>query len=568
MTINGNDISKYTVYYGADASDKAKTGVAELVKYIELATGITLPTSTAKAGEYGIIVDETVVKVDGAFSNDDNFSIKSEGNSIRIKGSAERGVIYGCYDFLEQLVGWFFLTKNDDYIEPVDSVDISGVDYTESPGFAMRDNYGNIPNDKFRDYAWSTANGIHTFAALAPDYCQQYENQPCLLDEAVYEQMRTNLLKKIAEKPNSTLASVSMNDNTNWCTCEKCTAAFAAPGGKSEYVIKFVNRLADEVAKQYPNILIHTFAYADAVDAPITKPRDNVIVQFCPIQACIAHPLNDSCNKSSIAENIGTYIENWAKLDCKLYLWTYHGNFTNCPVPHTDISYKTMSENAKFYAECGAIGWFAQTNTAKAEELGDFGALRHYLISKFMWDPYITEEEFNNLVITFMKGTYGAGWEKIYEVYNTYIEKDTGHHMLFASVEDRRIVFTHKIDTEHLVDLFDEAELFAESELMWKNIDRNQLSFNMMEVFTKFDKMYKDDYDKSQLMAKWFQDKMLTYKVSYGSEHAMFVCLEIGQFDVNPGRWRQDLDDGYVRKFADVTVDYPAEPTELLPFAR
>lgn len=63
----------------------------------------------------------------------DNFSVKSEGGSIRITGSAERGAMYGCFDFLEKYVGCRFLNAHVDYIIPADEIDVKDVDYSAPP---------------------------------------------------------------------------------------------------------------------------------------------------------------------------------------------------------------------------------------------------------------------------------------------------------------------------------------------------------------------------------------------------------------------------------------------------
>ena len=37
---------------------------------------------------------------------------------------------------------------------------------------------------------------------------------------------------------------------------------------------------------------------------------------------------------------------------------------------------------------------FTVPSDDKEDIFGDFGVLRNYLLAKFMWDPYITEEEY------------------------------------------------------------------------------------------------------------------------------------------------------------------------------
>ncbi len=574
LMINGNDISKYTIHYPADASKNTNTAVDDLVKYIEKATGVVVPKSTEKAGAYAIIVDETTVKINGSVNNSqDNFTVKTEGNNIRLQGDADRAAAYACYDFLEKFVGCVFLSEKQDYVKPANEINVAKVDYTESPILAIRDNYNAsaVPELKFRDFSWTNANGIHTFASLAPDFCKQFETQPCLLNEAVYEQVMENLIKKIEAKPNAQMASVSANDVAVWCDCEKC-APVIAEVGVTEYLIRFVNRVAEAVEKMgYTDILIHTFAYDDTIAAPSqTAPRDNVIVQYAPIEACIAHPMSAECNHSWAFSYTGKHLADWGKTGCKMYLWTYNGDYGG-PVPHGDLRYDTMAVNAQYYVDCGALGWMAVPSDDGEDIFGDFGVLRNYLLAKFMWDPYITEEEYTVLVTDFMKGYYGAGWEKIYEAFCTYTKLDTGCFVLYGSILDRQMYWKFMIDSEHLVDLFDEAELLAESYTVWKNIDRNQIQFNLMEAYVKFDKLHDsanpDDFMLSQTMSKFLQDKFNVYRVEYGS--GMFMNMEIGEFHVNPGLWRAELEPPYfVGKIEDLTVTYPERPTELIPMAR
>jgi len=46
-----------------------------------------------------------------------------------------------------------------------------------------------------------------------------------------------------------------------------------------------VNRLADDIREDYPDVMIHTFAYQYTKKAPIgLKTADNVIVRLCNIE--------------------------------------------------------------------------------------------------------------------------------------------------------------------------------------------------------------------------------------------------------------------------------------------
>ena len=240
LTINGNDISKYKIVYPEGASDNTMIVANDLVEYIEKACGVKLEITT-ESFEYAIIVDETTIVVEGSFNdNVENFSVKSEGNSIRISGDAARGTMYGCYDFLEDVVGWIFLTETQDYLSPVDELDISGLDYTEGSAYEHRwtswKSYEPSIDMQNKHRLWFipwVGSSSHTFEALAPGYSTQFESQPCLTDEKVYELMFENVLKLLESYPTAKLVSVSQNDNEFYCTCENCSAIAEEEGSQS-----------------------------------------------------------------------------------------------------------------------------------------------------------------------------------------------------------------------------------------------------------------------------------------------------------------------------------------------
>ena len=63
--------------------------------------------------------------------------------------------------------------------------------------------------------------------------------------------------------------SISMDDLMGYCFCEcpECTKTLEE-AGRSGYVIKFINKLAREVKKQYPWVKLETLAYLEYIDLP------------------------------------------------------------------------------------------------------------------------------------------------------------------------------------------------------------------------------------------------------------------------------------------------------------
>ena len=76
-------------------------------------------------------------------------------------------------------------------------------------------------------------------------------------------------------------------------------------------MIRFVNSVAEDLEKDYPNLTIITLAYHYTQKPPLhVKPRKNVVVQLCDIHCSFAVPLSDDRNKEFRQDLLG-----WLKID-------------------------------------------------------------------------------------------------------------------------------------------------------------------------------------------------------------------------------------------------------------
>jgi len=163
-----------------------------------------------------------------------------------------------------------------------------------------------------------------------------------------------------------------------------------------------------------------------------------------------------------------------------------------------------------------------------------------------MWDPYMSEEEFEGHVKKFMEGYFGEGWEKIYEAYHLFVDNHTScMGILYAGsmFTDTSIFFQYQklrgvMDT--ILTDFDEAKFLSNSAYTWTNVDCNQLQFEFTDVNGRFDKLYKSsdpaDNELAQEISKNLQDKMQKYKVVL-AENTQFTP-DFEYFTVRPERWR------------------------------
>ena len=413
------------------------TAAAELQKYLEQRAVVI---NDEVGFPITLVLDETL--------GDDSFKItastaEGENQGMIIAGGNGRGVLYGVYNFLQEFASFRAYTPDLElFLKDDDIVIWDGILLEYHPVFEMR------MNDWYRYYYepvkqsqlermpywyvkngvniahgnWSTWSGdlgyswdygglfVHTIGKLTG----KTGANPCLCEESLYESALASIRKILAEKPETTIISVSQNDTTSRCTCEKCAAVDAEEGSPSGLWIRFVNRIAEALEDEYPNLVIDTLAYQHTQAAPkLTKPHPNVCVRLCSFKCHFTHPLTDpncEANKTFVKD-----LEDWSKICDRIYVWDYTTNYRYYIATYATID--VFRENMQFFAEHNVKGMYPQGNYQTIS--GEFGELRAYLLAKLMWDPYMTEEEYNGHMNEFLAAYYGEGWEYI----RMYIDK-------------------------------------------------------------------------------------------------------------------------------------------------
>ena len=412
-----------------------KTAAAELTEYL------SKRSITVSEGGYPISLslDETL--------EDDAYRVEAviEGNNpgMTIVGGNGRGILYGVYGFLEKYAGLrsftptleVFPTEGDVVIEEGTMIEFA-------PVFEMR------VNDWYRwavgnpeTYAWCVKNGVnmidgwwepwdkdtgmwggawdygglfvHTIGGLTGTGGGTSKN-PCLTDQNNLNRAIAAVRERLAARPSTTILSVSQNDTDARCTCANCAAIDAEEGSPAGTLLRFVNAIANDIAKDYPNVIIDTLAYDYTQTAPkVTKPAENVCIRLCTFHCHFTHPLNDP----TCAENARFCrdLEEWSKICDNIHIWDYTTNFAYYIPTYANLH--VLQANMQFFAEHNAKGMFPQGN--RNGPSGEFGELRAYLLSKLMMNPYMGEEEYYALMDEFLEAYYGDGWAYI----RMYIDK-------------------------------------------------------------------------------------------------------------------------------------------------
>jgi hypothetical protein len=421
LFIGEKEVSSVSIRPGI--SEPEKYAAAELEKYL---TKIGIPVSEDGA-EIRIGLDKSIGR--------DGYAIEPCGGSLSINGGNGRGVIYGVYAFLERYAGVRYFTPTLETLGEGDIRVSEGVRFT--PVFEMRKSDWVCG----RDVAWCLKQGINDYAKIPREKggyikyggpaCHTFGyflgipqgEQPCLSDPEVLKKIIAGVRKLLEEDPEISIVSVTQNDCGNYCTCEKCAAVDAEEGGPSGSVMRFVNAVAADIAKDYPDVVIQTFAYWYSEKPPrITKPLPNVSVQLCR-SGCFSHRLNDPA--CPINREFARELLDWNRLCDRLYIWDYVTDFKHyvCPYPN----FTQLHANMRFFADHGVRGIYPEGNYQQGQS-GEFGELRCYLLAKLMMDPLMSTPEYYRHMDEFLAAYYGAGWRNI-RAYIDWccVEVESGH---------------------------------------------------------------------------------------------------------------------------------------------
>jgi len=426
-----------------------------LYRYLYKATGSIVPFWSALErcprrsaeilignGVRGITVDTSALKEDG-------FIIRTVGEDIVITGRTPRGTIYGVYRFLELFIGFRCFTKDVETFDRMDELIVEDLDITDNPAFeyrevyfrsafdpdfcvknALNSNMAHIPKEKGGKLKFFNCH--HSFNELVPPevYFESHpeyfalvngerlgtRTQPCLTSEGVFQVARANLRRWISENPDCRVFSVAQNDWHNYCTCPACRALDEKYGTPAASVLTFVNRLADDIREDYPDVLLHTFAYQYTRKAPLgLSARDNVIVRLCNIECSWDTPMREQAKNRPQSEAAG-FVENlaqWGKLCKHLYIWDYACNFSNYLMPFPN--YHSLPENLRTYRDSGVTGMLQQGNFSYGEASG-LTDLEIYLAARLMWNP---DRDADEIIDEFIRGVYG---EECFPYLRAYID--------------------------------------------------------------------------------------------------------------------------------------------------
>ena len=439
LRLAGTNIAEYAIEYPAEHNENMLYAISQFQMLIKKATGVELSSSE------GITKRAHAIEFrhsDDAALRDDGYRYFFEGSRLVIEGAVARGCMYGAWFFLEKELGWRSLTYGNSYLPEAKLIDLSADTEEETvPMFDLLDPYllgYDVRN--FATDAKNTANKVQRSYGPSIVYASHgsqdhhwggYDTtyqQICYTDEDVFENVKESVENYIAAKlaAGSVIGldfkfiDIAQGDNAGYCRCTGCLNVSKEEGGaRSGAVVRFANRLENEVSETYDGLMYLIYAYMGTQPPCKTAPNEHVSVTFAMNGTCANHALDTKdCSEKSdlyavtdlpiINNDVwATWVREWCALSDNIVIWYY--SLANHVQAYTmlDIIY----DDVMFFGECGVRGLLIQEET---HGLGMHHTLAE-LVYKMNWYPDMTEEEFDKAFDEVLEEDYGEGWAYVRE---------------------------------------------------------------------------------------------------------------------------------------------------------
>ena len=491
VSIDIPTLSNYNII--SDYSDVADT----LNVYLNKSVGISLEISDKQKKRSIILVEKTDL-------NKDFISIDYKDSLITISANNKRNLYYATYDFIEKFLNVNWLSNDFTYYEDLKSINFpKNYSYYFEPPVLTRTVHSKlfykdsvfadklkVTNEAFPRYVPSAR--VHTFHRFLP-YEVFYDKNPeyyalrngkrlptqlCLTNTDVLKIVKDSVNSFFNKFPNSDVISVSQDDNTQYCQCDKCSKIDNQEGSPAGTMIHFVNA----VAESFPNKTISTLAYQYTRKPPKVKPIENVLITLCSIECNRSVPIELGC------KDFSSDLKGWSQLTDNIRIWDYTTQFTNFLAPFPN--WGTIKPNINLFVDNNAK-WIFEQHSNNDSELFE---LRSYIMAKLLWNPNL---DFQTLLNEFNNKYYGNGGKYISEYVNSIQNQIDNTSFFLFLYGDPSQGFDSFLSPENLLNydiLFNKAlnsvELDSE---YYKRILRSKISIDYA-VLESYRKNFSDLY--------------------------------------------------------------------------
>lgn len=431
--------SAFQIVVADGCGEETLFAAGELSKYLNQLLGSSdqFPVLSESAYDGGavITVGQTTLSqgMDLSEVRDDGYLIDAQKEQIHFLALTEEALSNAVYGFLEDTLGCMFVREDYDYVPSLPTIFLEPFHTVSNPDFAWRKvyQYEVAQNGWYRKLrnngveagaiekhaGWGT--WCHTsFTFVSPDeYSESHPEfftyneagepqQLCLSQEAIYPIIEAKMAELMAEQPEKTYWDFSLNDNMNYCTCEKCQKVLEETGSMMGTMLPIINRLA----RRFPDKIISTLAYFYNEQPPkgmTCEPNVNIVL--APISTGQLYSYRYGATEA--AAKAKALVESWGAVSSSLMIWDYVINFKHLLLPYPN--YDVQADNHVLYLENNVRAVFHQ---GSREHDNEMARLRSYILSRQLWD---NDTDVSAVLAKYVTVTYGDAAPYVAEYLDT-----------------------------------------------------------------------------------------------------------------------------------------------------
>jgi hypothetical protein len=571
--------AKATIVVAADAPDKVKAVAQELQHYLEKISGAKPAVASEADNPQGTLVFVGPGKAAAAMGvaipsgltsarREEGFVIACDGVRLLLAGNDTppyHGTEYAVYDFLRSLgVRWFMPGEAGEVVPHLETIAVEPKQITEKPDFVMRNWWLHTPEALIGpEKLWRLHNKMNPDALFAvpgdstvrnvvppeemvkekPELFALKENGtrdphlPNLTNPESVQYAAEVIKKRFREHPEETSYGFAPDDglprdfNPETVKLNRgFTELGQRPGVRGEVSISeewftFVNAVAAEVHKEFPDAYIATNGYANRDFPPQgVQPDEKLVVMFAAIWSCTLHAYDDSHCWQKVRQ--GEMLEQWCRLSKNVWIYGYAYNMLVSgltPLPE----FTKLRRDFPLMKKWGVMGFFDETRNVWAEP----GIASKYLKAQLEWNA---DADVDAILDDFFAKWYGAAagpagafWRDLDEAFtNTPVH---GH-------EDRILpeIYTPALLAKLEADVA-EAERVADSDAAKAHVRADRLTMNHLREYVA---MNAADAAADYAGAASHADAMLAIRKDLMALDPFYINADESGYDAGVWYWK------------------------------